>query len=186
MFRLPRALSLIGSLGLAAAIALSAAPAARAADSVTIAVTGGDRTASIADLTLSAVNYSHAQQNQTGSMTLTADDSTGSGQGWNVTVQSSAFNHDSGGAPIPAANFSIDTPATPVATAGQARDDTNGPRAGAGGTLETARRVIYANASYGQGTYTQSLPVTLTVPAQARAGTYSASLTVTMAVGPGE
>jgi spore coat protein U-like protein len=36
----------------------------------------------------------------------------------------------------------------------------------------------------GTGTYSQQLPITLTVPANPRAGTYTATLTVTMVAGP--
>ena len=70
------------------------APSAFAVDTVSHGVTAGGRTASFTDLNMNSVAYSHSNQNNTGIMTLTADDSTGSGFGWNVTVQSSA-----GGAP---------------------------------------------------------------------------------------
>ena len=53
-----------------------------------------------------------------------------------------------------------------------------------GGTLDVARKVLYANAGYGKGTYTQSLPVTLTVPGMSLAGSYAATFTVTVSVGP--
>src|SRR5688572_14704653 len=90
-------------------LALGASVPAFAADSVSQTLTGGSRTASVADLTLAAVTYSHSAQAQTGTMTLTADDSTATGAGWNVTIQSSAFVYSgsNSGTNIPAANFSI-------------------------------------------------------------------------------
>lgn len=186
MSRLRSILSSLGALGMVGVIALGATPA-RADNLVDITLNGGTRTATIANLTLSAVNYSHSQQQQTGTMVLTADDSTGAGTGWNVTVLSSAFAY-SGAAPdgtaIPAANFAVGTPAAPAMTAGLAVGAA-GPFAGTGGALDAARKVIYADASGGLGTYTQDLPVTLTIPAQARAGAYSGTLTVTIAEGPG-
>ena len=177
-------------LGLAAALALSTAPMAHADNGIDIAVTGGTRTASIANVSLTGVSYSHSVQAQTGNMTLTADDSTGSGAGWNVTVQSSVFDYTGSatdGADIPAASFSITTANAPAMTAGQAIDATNGPKvpaSGATGTLDTAHKVIQSNASYGLGTYTQALAVSLALPAQSRAGDYSALLTVTNSVAP--
>ena len=166
------------------------APSAFAADSVTQSVAAGTRTASVANLAMAGVNYSHSAQTNTGSMTLTADDSTGSGEGWNVTVLSSAFVYSgtsANGSDIAATNFSLSSAAAPVSTAGQAVDATNGPKVptiSPVGTLDTARKVVQANASYGLGTYTQALGASLTVPAQSRAGTYTGTLTTTIAAAP--
>ena len=63
------------------------------------------------DFGLGAVSYSHSDQLQNGTLALTADDSTGSDAGWNVTVQSSACSHVSGGT-IPADNFVAVSPDT--------------------------------------------------------------------------
>lgn len=174
------------TLGLAGALSAAVAAPAVAADTVTQTITAGTRTASIADLILTAVSYSHADQSSTGTMTLTADDSTGSDLGWNVTVQASDFT--SGGDTIAASNFAITTANAPSATAGQAVDATNGPKVpatNATGTLDLAREVIEANAGFGKGTYTQDLDVSLTIPGQTLAGTYISTLTVTISSGPG-
>ncbi|GAB4336848.1 MAG: hypothetical protein Kow0010_24800 [Dehalococcoidia bacterium] len=175
---------------LAAALALVTASATALADnSVTQTVNGGSRTATVADATLAAVNYSHSDQSNAGTLTLTVDDSSGTGDGWNVTIQSSNFVYTgvNNGTDIPAANFSITAANAPVLVAGQAIDATNGPKVSASptGSLDVARKVIEANAGYGQGTYTQVLDVSLTVPGGSRAGTYTATLTVTIAAGPG-
>lgn len=69
-------------LTIATALALvPVATTAFAADTVSQVVTPGTRTASVADLRFSAMGYSQAAQTPTGSMSLTADDSTGSGAG---------------------------------------------------------------------------------------------------------
>ena len=178
--------------GTLAGVLLTAALAgsAAAANTVTQTVNGGTLTASVADLTLGAVTVTHATQPSTGSLTLTADDSTGKALGWNVTILSSAMAYSGtyGTSPandIPAANLALGTPATPVMTAGQAVDVTNGPKVvGTGGALNAAIKVINANAVYGMGTYTQTLPLTLTVPANPRQGTYTATLTITVSSGP--
>lgn len=178
------------SFALALLVMLSTALSAFAANEISLTLNAGTLTSSIASTSLTAVNYSHSAQFQTGSMTLTADDSTGSGEGWNVTVQSSDFVY-SGSATdatdIPAVNFSITTANAPSKTAGQAIDATNGPKApasGATGTLDSAHKVIQANASYGLGTYTQALDVNLDVPAQSRAGLYTGTMTVTITAAP--
>ena len=143
-------------------------------------------TAVITDKTLTAVTFSQSEQQPTGSLLLNVSDSTCLGTGWNVTVQTSAFAYtgSGSGSAIPAANLLLGTPASPVFVSGQ---DTPGlPAAvGTGGTLNSAIKVIMADANNGMGSYTQSLPVTLTIPARSVAGTYTATLTVTKAAVPG-
>lgn len=160
-----------------------------AADTVTQAVTGGTRTASIADLALGSASYAHTAQSSNGSMTLSADDSSGTGAGWNVTIQASDFVYtgSNNGTNIPAANFSLTSAAAPSATAGQAVDATDGPKVPTTspvGALDSARKVVAANADFGQGAYAQSLGVSLSIPAQSRAGTYTGTLTVTISAAP--
>jgi hypothetical protein len=179
----------IASLGLSVLLTALVAVPVLAVNTVTQVVNAGSRSASVADVTLAAVNYSHSAQTNTGSMTLTADDSSGTGAGWNVTILSSAFVYSgaNSGTNIPAANFSITSAAAPTATAGQAIDATGGPKVpatGSTGTLDVARKTIQADAGFGQGTYTQGLNVSLNIPAQSRAGTYTGTLTVTISAGP--
>lgn len=181
----------ITAAGLAAAalVTIGAAPAALAADTVTQVVNGGTRTASVANLTMDPVTYSHSAQSTPGTMTLTADDSSGTGLGWNVTVVSSAFVYSgtNAGTNIPAANFSLTSAAVPTMTAGQAVDAAGGPKVplvNPVGTLDSARKTVQADANFGQGTYTQGLGVSLSIPAQSRAGTYTGTLTTTITAAP--
>ncbi len=179
-------------MSLAAMLAVGAAVPALADDTVTGEINAGIRTAIIADLDLDAVDYSHADQNILDTMVLTVDDSTGTGDGWNVTVQAGDFELDGDVGTtndIAASNFVLDSNAIPVMTAGQAINVTagNGPEVGLAvtGSLDAARKVIFAGIGYGQGTYTQNLGVTLTVPGYSRAGTYTSTLVVTNGAGPG-
>lgn len=181
------------ALGTSVLLVGTIAGPAFAVNTVTQAVTAGTRTASVADLALTSTAYSHTAQTSTGSMTLTADDSTGSNAGWNVTIQTSAFvwSAGSGGASsgtnIPAANFSLTSAAAPVMTAGQAVDVTGGPKVPATspvGTLDSARKTVQANTTFGNGTYTQALGVSLSIPAYSAAGTYTGTLTTTIAAAP--
>lgn len=145
--------------------------------------------ASVANMTLPAVTFSHGAQVSAGTMTLTATDTAFVGLGWNVTIQASPFVYSgpNSGTNIAASNFALTSAAAPVRVSGQAVDPINGPKVPATsplGTLDVARKVLQANLLYGVGTYTQALGVSLTIPAQARAGTYTTSLTTTISTGP--
>jgi hypothetical protein len=179
----------LGTAGLLVAVA--AGPAA-AADTVILAITGSGLTASVADLTFTSVGYQNAAHDVTGSMTLTADDSTGSGAGWNVTIMSSAFvwvGTANGGTDIPAAGLALTTAAAPTMIAGQAVSvaAATGPQVPPTspiGRLDTPRKTLVATAAYGAGTYTQALGVTLTIPAMSRVGVYTGTLTTTITSAP--
>jgi len=179
----------LGTAGLLVAVA--AGPAA-AADTVILAITGSGLTASVADLTFTSVGYQNAAHDVTGSMTLTADDSTGSGAGWNVTIMSSAFvwvGTANGGTDIPAAGLALTTAAAPTLVAGQAVSvaAATGPQVPPTspiGRLDTPRKTLVATAAYGAGTYTQALGVTLTIPAMSRVGVYTGTLTTTITSAP--
>ena len=136
-------------------MATVAGPAA-AADTVVLAITGSGLTASVANLTFTSVGYQNAAHDVTGSMTLTADDSTGSGAGWNVTVQASDFvwvGTANGGIDIPASKLAISSAAAPTSIAGQAVSValSTGPQVPPTsplGTLDTPRKVLVATAAY--------------------------------------
>jgi hypothetical protein len=180
------------SLGACALLITTIAAPALAADTVTQVITGSGLTASVADLTLTSVAYQNAAHASTGSMVLTADDSTGSGAGWNVTVQSSDFiwvGTANGGTDIPAANFAITAAAAPTKIAGQAVSValSTGPQVPPTspiGGLDTPRKTLVATAAYGAGAYSQALSVSLTIPAQSRVGTYTGTLTTTITSAP--
>ena len=180
------------ALGAGALLVATVAGPAAATDTVTLAITGSGLTASVADLTFTSVPYQNASHNVSGSMLLTADDSTGSGAGWNVTIISSAFiwvGTANGGTNIPAANFALTSAAAPTMIAGQvvsvaASTGPQVPPTSPFGTLDTARKTLVATAAYGQGTYSQALGVTLTIPAMSRVGTYTGTLTTTITSAP--
>lgn len=179
-------------IGAAALLAGSIAGPALAANTVIQAITGSGLTASVADITLPSVAYQNTAHDVTGTMVLTADDSTGSGAGWNVTVLSSAFvwvGTANGGTDIPAAKFALTSASAPTKIAGQAVSValSTGPQVPPTspiGTLDSARKVLVATAAYGAGTYSQDLGVTLTIPAQSRVGTYTGTLTTTITSAP--
>lgn len=173
----------------ALAVAFALPIAAQAADTVTIVIAAGTRSASVADLSLTGVSYSHSAQSQTGSMVLTADDSTGSNLGWNVTIQSSDFVYSgsASGSDIPAASFSLTSASAATLVAGQAVSGVGGPKVplvSPVGTLDSPRKVLQALVLFGKGTYTQSLGVSLSIPSGAAQGTYTGTLTTTISAAP--
>ncbi len=182
------------AIGLATSALLTGAVAgpALAVDTVTQVITGSGLTASVADLAFVDVAYQNSAHAVTGTMVLTAADNTGSGAGWNVTIQSSAFVWSgliAGGTDIPASAFALTSASAPVVVTGQAVSvpAATGPQVpptAPFGALSTARKVLQATAAYGAGTYTQSLGVTLTIPALSRVGTYTGTLTTTISSAP--
>ncbi|MBA3626987.1 MAG: WxL domain-containing protein [Chloroflexi bacterium] len=133
--------------------------------------------------------YSHEAQTSTGSMTLTADDSTGSNAGWNVTILTSAFVYSGGnsGDNISASRFRLSSAAAPAMIAGEAVDGEDGPMVPSispVGTLDSARKTVQGNADFGNGTYSQALGVSLSIPAQSAAGAYTGTLTTSITAAP--
>lgn len=169
--------ALLAGMSLALAVVASLPPA----------TTDALRTAGVADLALPGLAYAHDARANSGTLTLSVSDD--DIQGWHVTVSASDFAysgpHD--GSPIPAANLAITAAHPPVLASGQAVDATGGPKvpsASSTGPLDAPRKVLHADAGYGQGSYTQQLDVDLTVPARSRAGTYTTTLTTTITAGP--
>jgi hypothetical protein len=181
----------LGLIGGTLLVAMVAGPSL-AANTVTQSITGSGLTASIGDVTLASVAYQNQAHDVAGTMVLTADDSTGSGAGWNVTIQSSDFiwvGTANGGIDIPASRFAITSAAAPAMVSGQAVGAalSTGPQVPPTsplGGLDTPRKTLVATAAYGAGTYTQALGVTLSIPAMSRVGTYTGTLTTTITSAP--
>lgn len=187
MRTITRRATTVVAAGMLTTLMATAAIAATSDSTVTQSVSAGSLSATLADLGLTAIEYSHTDTINAGNVGLTVDDSSGTGDGWDVTVQSSDFIYsgDNTGTDIAASNFALTSAATPVLVAGQAIDATGGPRAVTQtGTLDAARTVIEADPDFGQGEYTQDLGVELTVPGQSRAGSYTGTVTTTATAGP--
>jgi hypothetical protein len=176
----------------------TAIPAFAAGNTITQGInepTGGSLTASIADVSMDAVEYTYSDHGATGSMVLSAQDSTGSGAGWNVTVQIVAdFIDATTSVHIPKDGFEITTlssannPTLNATTPGfsQPVNSSNGPKVPSSspvGALTTARKVVVANATYGNGSYLQTLPVSLAIPGNTPVGSYVTVLETTASAG---
>lgn len=156
--------------------------------------------ASLQQLALPAVPYSHQAQTVTGGTVLTASDDTllctpqillvpAVGSGWHVSLQASGFRYSgpNHGTDIPAASLALASVQGPVVRSGMAVDQTHGPRvpaASPAGSLDQARTVLSTDPGYGCGTYTQGITLALTLPGGTRAGTYTSTLTTTITAGP--
>lgn len=176
--------ALAGTLAAGLITGLMAGPAL-GANSVHQSVEPGTRSV-VSDLSLDSVASAGADRIISGTLTVTVDDGTGTGAGWDVTIRASALvNTSSPAAPeIPASSLALGEPETPVALAGQSVDAAHGPIAGTGGSLDAARTVVSAGRDHGMGTYTQSVPMTLQVPAGAASGTYTGTIVVSFGSGP--
>jgi hypothetical protein len=190
---LPIRRSLALAIGTAGLLAGALAGPAFAADTVTQTITaGGGLSASVANLSFPSVGYQNAAHDVTGTMILTADDSRDTSAGWSTTVQGSAFVYTgaAGGSNIPAANFALTSADQPTALAGQPVSlvASTGPQIPIEGivfgSLASPLKTIRATAAYGNGTYSQNLGVTLTIPAQSKQGTYTGTLTTTISATP--
>jgi hypothetical protein len=186
---------LVLGLGTSALLAAAFAGPALATDTVTQSITAGVLSASVANLTLPSVPYQNGAHVVMATMALTVDDSTNSNAGWGVTIQESGFVYtDGAGTPnaandIPATNFAVTSAADPLTLAGHPASNVaaTGPEVATtfvAGTLSSPRRTIEATAGYGQGTYSQALGVTLTIPAMSPVGTYTGLLVVTFVAAP--
>jgi hypothetical protein len=175
---------------LALVVGLGFAGSALAVNTVSTTVVGGTRTASIADAFLGPIPYSHSDVTASGTMVLTADDSSGTNAGWNVTVLASNFVYAGsyGGVAIPASNFTLTSAAAPSHNAGQGISPAQGPKVPGTLTppvsLDAAHKVLHSNANHGRGNYSQNLGVSLVVPGDSVEGSYTSTLTVTIAAAP--
>jgi hypothetical protein len=147
----------------------------------------GTRAASVGEIAFGSARFSHADQDLTGTATLTVDDSSGTGAGWRVSIQSSDLtwqagttNATSNPSTIPASNLSV------IATDDVQRiaGTTNAEGFGTVGNLGGPVLAMSAGEREGEGTYTLPLRFTLTIPADSHTGKYTGVLTTTMSVNP--
>jgi hypothetical protein len=184
-------------IGLAATMALGAVVPALADDN-TLTVTGGALSITPAVGATSSANLSGGgDKTASYNIGLTISDARGSGDGWSVSLTSTAFSGASG----EATGHSLANDASTIAS----RPDTTcsvgstcavATDSGVGSvsypytipadtSAPTATKVYRAVADSGMGNMTTSLPVTIGLPAGTTyAGTYVSTITVTSAAAP--
>ena len=177
-------------------VALLAISAVVYAETATVAVSGGSLSVTPANVTLSAVTLNGTDQLSTsasGANGWSASDPTGTGTGWNLTIDSTDFTD--GGTPLRTIDISVADQefkiqlldANIAVTAGNTKPTssvtalTNIPTAPA-----TALKFATAAVNTGMGNYTLNPNFELEVRAETYVGTgsYTATITVSIVSGP--
>lgn len=176
-------------LGLVMSVLVVASVGAQSTEIVQSITGGGQPTITVNTVSLAPASYSAEQQNSPGQLGFTINAENGTAPGWSVSVQAGdlVYSGENGGTNIPATNLAVSTANAPGYVSGGPIDPGNGPFAPAGGatgSLDQPRTVLVSNAGYGDGTYTQNLDLTLTIPGGASPGNYSGTITFTVATGP--
>jgi hypothetical protein len=150
---------------------------------VTAGVTAGARSATLDRAVFGLVPFSHSEQSIETTAGISADDLTGAGVGWNVTLSSTdltwtaANGGPTTGTDLPASALAVTTVGRITTVAGE---NWNGETAL--GSLDSPVKVL--STPGGNGSYTAPLTLTLTVPGQASVGTYAGTLTTTISAAP--
>jgi hypothetical protein len=127
-------------------------------------------------------------QTPTYTMGLNANDETGSGTGWNLTITSTHFS-TGGGSPhtLPNGTSAI-TSITASCAQGTCTNPTNSVAyplgVPAGASAPTAVKFFNAAADTGMGDFTVTPTVRVTILANAYAGTYTSTVTLAVVSGP--
>ena len=175
-----------------AALAASIAGPTFAADShdstLTAAVNAGTLTFSPApsDVSFGAIILNGKATTMTGKVAdFGVVDATGSGAGYSVQFQATAFKNVAGDE-LPAGSLTVGTGSAAV-TVGADTNSAVPVWSGTGHTIDggAPSQILYAGLGYGMGSYTISqADMTLAIPASVKAGAYSATLVATLTVAP--
>jgi hypothetical protein len=124
-------------------------------------------------------------QSLTTPLTLSPNDQTGSGAGWNLTATSTTFTTGSGTLPTAAAEIIAASASSTSGTCSLPVNQIAYPVSiPAGASAPAAVKVFDASAGTGAGPVNVALTASLHVPGNARVGTYTSTWTLTLASGP--
>lgn len=157
-----------------------------------LAVTAGARTVSLAAIELGNQGVSHSEVTfDATSAALAVDDLSGSGAGWQVTLESTDFVWSQGdSAASPNADvsknlFSVKAGSASVTeVAGSATNLTNISNVNSSSFGAGPIVAVTAPAASGEGSYSLPLLFSLAMPGNSRAGIYTATVTATMSIAP--
>src|SRR5947209_17948550 len=184
-----RTKTLLAGVGACLVAAISAAPALGASSAVTGTISAG--TLSIATSASPTFSVTLNGTDQTASYTVptTVTDATGSGLGWNLTITSTQFT-TGGGSPQTLSTSASSVTGVSNSCAGgvTCTSPTNSisyPVAvPAGSTPPAAVKYFNAAAATGEGQFTNTPSVSVSVPANTYAGSYTSTLTLAAVSGP--
>ena len=173
----------------AAAAALASVMSATAADvPVTATVSAGTLSVSSSATPSLSVTLTGTDKNPTYTAPLQANDETGSGNGWNLTVTSTQFSTGGATPRTLSATASSVLSVTSACAQGTCTNPTNGTSypvvVPAGSSPPTPVKFYSAAANTGMGDFTMTPTVRVNIPANAYAGSYSSTLTVAVVSGP--
>ena len=189
MFRSKRAVAAAAFIGLAVLACCDAAGAATTASpTVTGTVSAGALSVATAAAPTFSANLATGDQTPAYTLPLTANDTTGTGAGWNLTITSTQFTTGGGTPHTLATNASTITGVTSACATGTCTNPTNAVTYPVGipaaATAPTAVKFFNAAANTGLGSFTVTPTVGVFVPASTFAGSYSSTLTVSIVSGP--
>ncbi len=193
-FRFTRSLSILfGTLFMMAlAILSSTAAFADSTPGSTIVNGAGSVTEAVTAPTIPSVNLNGLDQTVSYTLPITVVDATGTGNGWNLTITSTAFS-TSGDSPHTLANnaSTISSVASACAVSGTTCTDTSGNSVSyplgvpAGATAPSAVKFFSAAADSGMGKFTITPTISLAIPANTYASSsYSSTISVAVVSGP--
>ena len=171
----------------AAVTALAVAGSAIAANvTATATVSAGTLSLSSAAAPSVSATLNGTDQSPNYTMPMTANDATGSGAGWNVTITSTAFTT---GAKSLSNSASTVTGVTSSCAGGTTcTNPTNGITYNLGvpaaASAPTAVKLFNAAANTGMGSFTVTPTVQVAIPANTYAGTYTSTVTLAVVSGP--
>lgn len=181
----------------AAAVGVSASPALAATDATNVTVTGGVLSITnpvVANFT--GVTLNGAAQTTTAAVdAFSVNDATGTGGGWNVTVQASqlaqydsTLNAGAGGYVTGGRTLALNSLSLPASTVASPNTTSPDPSITAGPYLidsASAVKVASAAANEGMGKYDFSAAtLTLSLPASVYAANYRSDVTLSVVTGP--
>lgn len=181
----------------AAAVGVSASPALAATDDTNVTVTGGVLSITnpvVANFT--GVTLNGAAQTTTAAVgAFSVNDATGTGSGWNVTVQASqlaqydsTLNAGAGGYVTGGRTLALNSLSLPASTVASPNTTSPDPSITAGPYLidsASAVKVASAAANEGMGKYDFSAAtLTLSLPASVYAANYRSDVTLSVVTGP--
>ena len=167
--------------------ALHPVTAEAATATATGTVTAGTLSLTTAATPAFSVTLDGTDKTPTYTVPSTAEDATGSGAGWNLTITSTPFSTGGGTPRTLSTSASTITGVTNVCatTCTAASNATAYPvSVPAAATPPTAVKYYNAAADTGMGRFTNTPTVAVSVPANAYAGTYTSTLTIAAVSGP--
>jgi hypothetical protein len=177
----------IAGLVAAAATLLPVSSALAASATVTGTVSAGSLSIATSATPSFSVTLDGTNQTATYTVPTTVTDSTGSGNGWNLTITSTQFT-TGGGTPSTLATSASNITGVTNTCATTCTNPTNSVTypvgVPAGSTPPTAAKYFNAAASTGSGQFTNTPSVDVSIPASTAVGTYTSTLTLAAVSGP--